>query len=136
MVANALGVVTALPQRLLFTSEVHVVCCDLYSRSGVENVLRGWGGLNFLLRRWKFNLRGLFTSYLRGFTCKCFFSLVLPNLTRPTNSYFVFEVLFSNTISPCPVTQPPRLDFQPDSPQKESHSTSTSTSSHWLLLSL
>ena len=54
----SLGVVTALPQRLLFTSEVHVACCDMHNGSGAAPVLRCWGGSNFLLQRWKFDLPG------------------------------------------------------------------------------
>ena len=36
-----LGVVTALLQRLLFTSEVHVACSDMHNGSGAAPVLRG-----------------------------------------------------------------------------------------------
>ena len=57
-ILHILGVVTTLPQRLLFTSEVHVACCDMHNRSGAAPVLRGWGGSNFLFQRWKFNLQG------------------------------------------------------------------------------
>ena len=75
---SILGVVTTLPQRLLFTSVVHVACYDMHNGSSVAPVLRCSGGSNFLLRRWKFNLQSLFTWCLCGFTLKCLFSLVLP----------------------------------------------------------
>ena len=35
-----------------------MACCDLHNGSGAAPVLQGWGGSNFLLRRWKFDLRG------------------------------------------------------------------------------
>ena len=93
-VSLLLGVVTALLQRLLFTSVVHVACCDMHNGSGAAPILRCWGGSNFLLRRWKFDLQSLFTWCLRGFTLKCLFSLVL---SIPTSFSQVVRVTVRGT---------------------------------------
>ena len=127
----------ALPQRLLFTSVVHMACCDMHNRSGAAPVLQGWKGSNFLLRRWKFDLRG---STSEVFSLHAF--VVSPSSTS-FHSSCQFLLHFrghlrslSYHISLGPANHPLMLDFQPDSLQKGHHTTSTRTSSHWLLLSL
>ena len=98
-----------------------MACRDLHNGSGAENVLRGWGGLNFLLRRWRFDLRG---STSEVFPLRAF---VVSPASAPFHSSCQFllrfrglNFLLSNTNSPSSVTRSPRLDFQPDSPKRAS----------------
>ena len=118
-----IGVVTALPQRLLFTSEVHVACCHMHNVSGAAPVLLPFsevgegptssseGGSS------TYEVRPPKSFHL----VPSWFHPQVPLFTRPTNSYFVFAQL-SYHISLRPVSHPPMLDFQAQlSPKGVSH---------------
>ena len=95
----------------------------MHNGSGVAPVLRCWGGSNFLLCRWKFNLRG---STSKVFSLGAL--VVSPSSAsfHPSCQFllrFLTQSLqLSNHISPRPIIHSPILDFQARlSPKGASH---------------
>ena len=109
-IVQTIGVVMALPQRLLFISEVHVACCDMHNGGGIALVLQGWGESNFFLQRWKFDLRG---STSEVFSLGAF-GVSPTSASFHSSCQFLLRFLtqslqLSYHISPHPVSHPPML---------------------------
>ena len=92
---HGIGVVTALLQRLLFTSVVHVACCDMHNGSDTTPVLRCWEGSTFSSAGGSstFEVRPPKSFHL---VPSWFYPQVLL-FTRLANSYFVFSSSHSSS---------------------------------------